>query len=72
MQRQRVLLMEGKLSKCPKELRNHPVFTLNETKNNFVVKRRGKVKGYSSTPLSLFCFFYETNKMLIITVENKP
>lgn len=43
MQRQRVLLMEGKLTKCPKELRNHPIYTLNEAKNNYIVKRRGKV-----------------------------
>lgn len=43
MQRQRVLLMDGKLTKCPKELRNHPVHTLNEAKNKCIVKRRGKV-----------------------------
>lgn len=43
MQRQRVLLMEGKLTKCPKELQNHPVCTLNEAKNNYTVKRRIKV-----------------------------
>lgn len=35
--------MEGKLSKCPKELRNHPVLIMNESTNNFVIKRRAKV-----------------------------
>lgn len=43
MQRQRVLLMEGKLPRCPKELRNHPVLVMNESTNNFVIKRRVKV-----------------------------
>ncbi|XP_055305741.1 uncharacterized protein LOC129570229 isoform X2 [Sitodiplosis mosellana] len=44
IQRQRVLLMEGKLPKCPKELRNHPVLIMNESTNNFVIKRRAKLK----------------------------
>lgn len=35
--------MEGKLLKCPKELRNHPVLAINESTNNFVIKRRAKV-----------------------------
>lgn len=43
MQRQRVLLMDGKLTKCPKELRNHPVFAINQSTNTFVAKRRAKV-----------------------------
>lgn len=44
IQRQRILLMEGKLLKCPKELRNHPVLIMNESTNNFVIKRRAKVR----------------------------
>lgn len=62
IQRQRVLLMEGKLPKCPKELRNHPVLIMNESTNNFVIKRRAKVSNaqnntiYLNTCLVFFCF----------------
>lgn len=54
MQRQRVLLMEGKLKKCPKELRNHPIYTLHEAKNKIVIKRSGKVFFLSFTNVSVF------------------
>lgn len=53
IQRQRVLLMEGKLPKCPKELRNHPVLIMNESTNNFVIKRRAKVRIVIIQKLSL-------------------
>lgn len=52
IQRQRILLMEGKLPKCPKELKNHPVLLMNESTNNFVIKRRAKV----STSISMHPF----------------
>ncbi|XP_031632397.1 uncharacterized protein LOC116346466 [Contarinia nasturtii] len=44
VQRQRVLLMEGKLPKCPKELKNHPVLVMNESTTNFAIKRRARLK----------------------------
>lgn len=43
MERQRKLLMEGKLEKCPKELSNHPVFMVNQMTNKIVLNKRSKV-----------------------------
>lgn len=44
MERQRKLLMEGKLVKCPKELSNHPVFMVNQMTNKIVLNKRAKVR----------------------------
>lgn len=43
LERQRKLLMDGKLEKCPKELANHPVFMVNQATNKVVLQNRTKV-----------------------------
>lgn len=43
LERQRRLMMEGKLEKCPKELSNHPVFMVNQVTNKIVLNKRSKV-----------------------------
>lgn len=44
LQRQRILLMEGKITKSSKVFKDHPVFATNKPTNNFVARRRAKVK----------------------------
>lgn len=44
MERQRNLFMEGKTTQFSDEYNNHPVFIVNQTNEQSVVKRRSKLK----------------------------
>lgn len=44
MERQRNLFMEGKITQCSEDYNNHPIFIVNQTGAQPVVKRRSKLK----------------------------
>lgn len=75
LERQRVLLIEGKTTECPKELANHPVFLVNQMTNNSISKRRSKVSFANPQILLLPAFdlcVYKANKFYFyLLVENK-
>ncbi|XP_037926495.1 uncharacterized protein LOC119661290 isoform X1 [Hermetia illucens] len=44
MERERKLVMQGKETRIPEDMRNHPVFKINQKTNEIIAKRRSKLK----------------------------